>query len=76
MFRVTSNAFASTGDGPAVLARRGVLLEDMEFFQFGAGGRLALGRLSVGSGGPGKPHGRPPVRIGEARLFPWEDRHS
>ncbi len=34
IFRVTSNALASTGDGPAVLARRGVPLEDMEFFQF------------------------------------------
>jgi succinate dehydrogenase / fumarate reductase flavoprotein subunit len=31
MFRVTSNAFANTGDGPAVLARRGVPLEDRIF---------------------------------------------
>src|SRR6266705_154782 len=33
MFRVTSNAHALTGDGPAVLYRRGLPLEDMEFFQ-------------------------------------------
>src|SRR5512145_656209 len=34
MFRTTSNAYANTGDGPALLARRGVPLQDMEFFQF------------------------------------------
>jgi succinate dehydrogenase / fumarate reductase, flavoprotein subunit len=45
MFRVTSNAFASTGDGPAVLARRGVPLEDMEFFQFHPTGLRGLGIL-------------------------------
>src|SRR5919197_3339432 len=32
MFKVTSNAHALTGDGPAVCYRRGVPLEDMEFF--------------------------------------------
>jgi succinate dehydrogenase / fumarate reductase flavoprotein subunit len=45
MFRTTSNAFASTGDGPAVLARRGVPLEDMEFFQFHPTGLRGLGIL-------------------------------
>ncbi len=45
MFRITSNAYASTGDGPAVLARRGVPLEDMEFFQFHPTGIRGLGIL-------------------------------
>jgi succinate dehydrogenase / fumarate reductase flavoprotein subunit len=34
MFRITSNAYANTGDGPALLLRAGVPLMDMEFFQF------------------------------------------
>ncbi len=34
MFKITSNAYANTGDGPAVLARAGIGLMDMEFFQF------------------------------------------
>src|SRR5881398_3455914 len=34
MFRVTSNAHALTGDGPAVAFRRGLPHEDMEMFQF------------------------------------------
>ena len=45
MFRVTSNAYANTGDGPAVLARRGVPLQDMEFFQFHPTGIKGLGIL-------------------------------
>ena len=45
MFRVTSNAYANTGDGPAVLARRGVPLQDMEFFQFHPTGIRGLGIL-------------------------------
>ena len=45
MFRVTSNALANTGDGPALLARRGVPLEDMEFFQFHPTGLRGLGIL-------------------------------
>jgi succinate dehydrogenase / fumarate reductase flavoprotein subunit len=45
MFSVTSNAFASTGDGPALLARRGVPLQDMEFFQFHPTGIKTLGIL-------------------------------
>ena len=34
MFEVTSNAHALTGDGVAIAYRRGLPLEDMEFFQF------------------------------------------
>ena len=45
MFRVTSNAYANTGDGPAVLARRGVPLQDMEFFQFHPTGIRGMGIL-------------------------------
>jgi succinate dehydrogenase / fumarate reductase flavoprotein subunit len=45
MFRVTSNAYANTGDGPAVLARRGVPLEDLEFFQFHPTGIRGMGIL-------------------------------
>jgi succinate dehydrogenase / fumarate reductase flavoprotein subunit len=45
MFRVTSNAYANTGDGPAVLLRRGVPLQDMEFFQFHPTGIRGMGIL-------------------------------
>jgi succinate dehydrogenase / fumarate reductase flavoprotein subunit len=45
MFRITSNAYANTGDGPAVCARRGIPLEDMEFFQFHPTGIMGLGIL-------------------------------
>ncbi len=45
MFRVTSNAYANTGDGPAVLSRCGVPLEDMEFFQFHPTGIRGMGIL-------------------------------
>ena len=45
MFKVTSNAYANTGDGPAVCARRGIPLEDMEFFQFPPTGIMGLGIL-------------------------------
>jgi succinate dehydrogenase / fumarate reductase flavoprotein subunit len=45
MFKITSNAFANTGDGPALAARRGVPLEDMEFFQFHPTGIKGLGIL-------------------------------
>jgi succinate dehydrogenase / fumarate reductase, flavoprotein subunit len=45
MFRTTSNAYANTGDGPAAAARRGVPLEDMEFFQFHPTGIRGLGIL-------------------------------
>jgi len=45
MYRITSNAYANTGDGPAVLARAGVPLEDMEFFQFHPTGIRGMGIL-------------------------------
>src|SRR6476619_2236689 len=34
MYKITSNALALTGDGLALVYRRGLPLEDMEFFQF------------------------------------------
>ena len=45
IFKITSNAFANTGDGPAVCARRGIPLMDMEFFQFHPTGIMGLGIL-------------------------------
>ncbi len=45
MFRVTSNAHALTGDGLAVAYRRGIPLQDMEFFQFHPTGLYKLGIL-------------------------------
>jgi succinate dehydrogenase / fumarate reductase flavoprotein subunit len=45
IFEVTSNAYAYTGDGAAVLLRRGLPLEDMEFFQFHPTGIFKLGIL-------------------------------
>ncbi|MDO9088395.1 MAG: FAD-binding protein [Anaerolineaceae bacterium] len=42
---ITSNAYAYTGDGAAVLARRGIPMEDMEFFQFHPTGIIKLGIL-------------------------------
>src|SRR6266568_2030342 len=44
-YSVTSNAHALTGDGMAVALRRGVPLEDMEFFQFHPTGIYKLGIL-------------------------------
>jgi succinate dehydrogenase / fumarate reductase flavoprotein subunit len=45
VWRVTSNAHTLTGDGPAVALRRGVPLEDMEFFQFHPTGIYKMGIL-------------------------------
>ena len=45
MFRVTSNALSLTGDGMAVAYRRGIPLEDMEFFQFHPTGIYKMGIL-------------------------------
>lgn len=45
MWEITSNAYAYTGDGAAVVARRGIPLEDMEFFQFHPTGIYKLGIL-------------------------------
>ena len=42
---VTSNAHALTGDGAAIALRRGVPLEDMEFFQFHPTGIYRMGIL-------------------------------
>jgi succinate dehydrogenase / fumarate reductase flavoprotein subunit len=45
MFRVSSNAHTLTGDGPAVVWRRGIPLQDTEFFQFHPTGVYKLGIL-------------------------------
>ncbi|MDQ3979976.1 MAG: succinate dehydrogenase flavoprotein subunit [Actinomycetota bacterium] len=45
IYKVSSNAHTLTGDGPALLLRRGVPLEDMEFFQFHPTGIYKLGIL-------------------------------
>ena len=45
MFKVSSNAHTLTGDGPGLLLRRGVPLQDMEFFQFHPTGIYKLGIL-------------------------------
>ncbi len=44
-WEVTSNAHSLTGDGTAICLRRGVPLEDMEFFQFHPTGIFKLGIL-------------------------------
>ena len=45
IWEVTSNAYAYTGDGMAITMRRGIPLEDMEFFQFHPTGIYKLGIL-------------------------------
>ncbi len=45
MFKVSSNAHSLTGDGPSVVWRRGIPLEDMEFFQFHPTGVYKMGIL-------------------------------
>lgn len=45
VFKTTSNAHTLTGDGPAMALRRGIPLEDMEFFQFHPTGLAGLGIL-------------------------------
>ena len=45
IWEITSNAYAYTGDGAAVLARRGFPIQDMEFFQFHPTGIIKLGIL-------------------------------
>jgi succinate dehydrogenase / fumarate reductase flavoprotein subunit len=45
MFKVTSNAHTLTGDGVAITYRRGLPVEDMEFYQFHPTGMYKLGFL-------------------------------
>ncbi len=45
MYRITSNAHALTGDGVSLAYRRGVPLEDMEFYQFHPTGIVGIGIL-------------------------------
>ena len=45
LYKVTSNAHSLTGDGPAICFRRGIPLEDVEFFQFHPTGIYRLGIL-------------------------------
>ncbi len=45
VFRTTSNAHTLTGDGMGIVWRRGLPLEDMEFFQFHPTGLAVLGVL-------------------------------
>jgi len=45
VFKVTSNAHALTGDGPGIVLRKGLPLEDMEFFQFHPTGLYGIGIL-------------------------------
>jgi succinate dehydrogenase / fumarate reductase flavoprotein subunit len=45
MYKVSSNAHTLTGDGPSVVYRRGIPLEDMEFFQFHPTGVYKMGIL-------------------------------
>ncbi|MEW6059302.1 MAG: succinate dehydrogenase flavoprotein subunit [Actinomycetota bacterium] len=45
LYKVSSNAHTLTGDGPAVVWRRGIPLEDMEFFQFHPTGVYRMGIL-------------------------------
>lgn len=45
VYKVTSNALAATGDGDAIAFRRGIPLEDMEFYQFHPTGIYKMGIL-------------------------------
>jgi succinate dehydrogenase flavoprotein subunit len=45
IFRISSNAVSLTGDGPGLLYRRGIPMQDMEFFQFHPTGIYKLGIL-------------------------------
>jgi len=54
VFGISSNAHTLTGDGPSVLFRRGVPLEDMEFYQFHPTGIYGIGiLLTEGARGEG-----------------------
>jgi len=45
IYKTTSNAHTLTGDGVAIAFRRGIPLEDMEFYQFHPTGLAGLGIL-------------------------------
>ena len=45
MFRISSNAHTLTGDGPALLYRRGLPIQDLEFYQFHPTGIYGFGIL-------------------------------
>ncbi|MDX2075486.1 MAG: succinate dehydrogenase flavoprotein subunit [bacterium] len=45
VWQITSNAHSLTGDGAAVVFRRGIPMEDMEFYQFHPTGLYGLGVL-------------------------------
>jgi succinate dehydrogenase / fumarate reductase flavoprotein subunit len=45
VWEITSNAYAYTGDGTAIVYRRSIPLEDMEFFQFHPTGIYRMGIL-------------------------------
>jgi len=45
VWQITSNAHSFTGDGAAIVLRRGIPLEDMEFFQFHPTGIYKMGIL-------------------------------
>jgi len=54
MFKTTSNAHTLTGDGVGIVWRKGITLEDMEFFQFHPTGLAGLGiLLTEGARGEG-----------------------
>src|SRR3981189_2296150 len=54
IFKTTSNAHTLTGDGVGIIWRKGLPLEDMEFFQFHPTGLAGLGiLLSEGARGEG-----------------------
>ena len=54
IFKTTSNAHTLTGDGMGIAFRRGIPLEDMEFFQFHPTGLAGLGiLLTEGARGEG-----------------------
>lgn len=54
VFKTTSNAHTLTGDGMGIIARKGLPLEDMEFYQFHPTGLAGLGvLLTEGARGEG-----------------------
>jgi succinate dehydrogenase / fumarate reductase flavoprotein subunit len=54
VFKVTSNAHTLTGDGMGIVARKGLPLEDMEFYQFHPTGIWKMGiLLTEGARGEG-----------------------